>query len=63
MNEKAVTSLSDALLHNTTMKTLNLEGNRSITLAGWNAIFRLLRNPNFALEELDLRCNHIADEG
>jgi Ran GTPase-activating protein (RanGAP) involved in mRNA processing and transport len=63
MNEKAVTSLSDALLHNTTMKTLNLEGNRIITLAGWNAIFRLLRNPNFALEELHLRCNHITDEG
>ena len=34
MNDTAVTSLLDALLHNTPMKTLNLEGNRSITLAG-----------------------------
>ena len=62
VNDTVILSLSNALLHKFTLKTLDLSDNRSITIAGWNVLFQLLQGSNSALENLNLSCNSITDE-
>ena len=63
VNDTVILSLSNALLNKTTLKTLDLSDNWSITTVGWNVLFQLLQGSNSALENLNLSCNSITDEG
>ena len=63
VNDTVILSLSNALLNKTTLKTLDLSDNGSITIVGWNVLFQLLQGSNSALENLNLSCNSITDEG
>jgi hypothetical protein len=61
--DSTVKSLSTALLHNTTLKSLNLSNNMKITPTGWVAFSNVLRDRNTVLETLDLRHNDIGNVG
>ena len=61
LNDASMQSLSNALLHNTTLKWLSLCSNRAITNAGWVALSTSLRG--IMLEKLDMSDNSIGDIG
>jgi hypothetical protein len=61
LNDATLQSLSNALLHNTTLKSLNLGSNRAITNAGWVALSTSLRG--IMLEKLSMSDNSIGDIG
>jgi Ran GTPase-activating protein (RanGAP) involved in mRNA processing and transport len=61
LNDATLQSLSNALLHNTTLKSLNLGSNRAITNAGWVALSIPLQG--IMLEMLDISENSIGDIG
>jgi len=61
LNDATVQSLSNALLHNTFLKSLSLCSNRAITNAGWVALSTSLRG--IMLEKLDMSDNSIGDIG
>jgi hypothetical protein len=63
VNDTVILSLSNSLLNNTTVKTLDLSENGSVTIAGWNVLFRRLRDSDSALVNLNLSFNSITDEG
>lgn len=63
LDDDAVTFLADALTKNTTLKALNLASNHCVKPSGWRAFFACLKNPNSAIEELDISLNNISDEG
>jgi hypothetical protein len=56
-----VLSLSNALLHNTTLKSLNLSSNWEITNSGWTALSISLRE--MMLEKISIRSNFIDNIG
>lgn len=55
--------LTDALAGNSVLTELNLSFNCSITQKGWQTFAKCLRNPDSALEVLDLSSTNITDEG
>jgi len=55
--------LCDGLLGNSTMKKIDLGGNKKITSVGWRALLPVLQHPNCKLVELNLCHNEINDEG
>ena len=59
-----VTYLSNALALNCTLKWLDFRGcnNRGVTVSGWRAFSAVFRNPNSALETVNLRSNSINDD-
>ena len=67
MSDEKVVVLSNALVKNNLLKELDLSGSNSsfmgdlITGAGCAAFFTVLRNPNSALEKLNLTSNLITD--
>ncbi|KAL9180797.1 hypothetical protein ACHAXT_011250 [Thalassiosira profunda] len=50
--DDAMLALSDALVGNSSLRTLDLSGNRGITAQGWRAFSQCLQHPESALEEL-----------
>jgi hypothetical protein len=63
VNHTVILSLSNPLLHNTTLKTLDLSNNGNIMIVGWNILFQLLRDSNSTLKSLNLSFNSMTDEG
>ncbi len=63
LNDTTVQSLSNALLHHTTLKSLDLFQNEGITAAEWVAFSNVLWVGNTALEKLDLNNSFIGDLG
>jgi hypothetical protein len=59
LNDATALSLSNALRHNSTLKSLNLCSNRAITSAGWVALSTSLRG--IMLEKLNMSNNSIGD--
>ncbi len=49
VNHAVILSLSNSLLHNTTLRTLDLNNNGNITIVGWNIFFWLLWDSNSTL--------------
>jgi hypothetical protein len=62
MFASGIADLTNALINNSCLLDLSLCCNADITQAGWVALSNVLRNPNSALEELDLTSNFINDE-
>jgi hypothetical protein len=56
-------AIACGLTKNTTLKSLDLCGNESISSAGWRTFFRTLRNSSSSLEKLSLNGNNLDDEG
>lgn len=54
IGDVGVSFLGDALAVNNKLQFIDLYGNRSITLKGWQAFSNCLRNPQSALKELGL---------
>lgn len=63
LTDATLQSLSNALLHNTTLKSLDLSGNERITPTGWVTFSNVLREHDTALETLDLQWNTIGNVG
>jgi hypothetical protein len=63
VNHTVILSLSNPLLHNTTLKTLDQSDNGNITIVGWNILFRLLWDSNSTLKSLNLSFNSMTYEG
>jgi Ran GTPase-activating protein (RanGAP) involved in mRNA processing and transport len=61
LNDATMLTLSNALLHNSTLKSLNLCSNRAITSAGWVALSTSLRG--IMIEKLHMSDNSIGDIG
>jgi Ran GTPase-activating protein (RanGAP) involved in mRNA processing and transport len=59
INDAAVIYLSNALVGNSTLKTLSL---RSNSITTWRAMFQFLRSPDSALEEFNLGRNRFNDD-
>ena len=55
-------TLERALINNSRLRELCLQGNSSVTPEGWKTLSRVLRNPNSSLEVLDLRNNRMNDK-
>jgi Ran GTPase-activating protein (RanGAP) involved in mRNA processing and transport len=55
-------TLERALINNSRLRELCLQGNSSVTPEGWKTLSRVLRNPNSSLEVLDLRNNRMSDK-
>jgi Ran GTPase-activating protein (RanGAP) involved in mRNA processing and transport len=63
ISDEGVISVGNLLTVNATVKHLNLSGSDLVTSEGWQQVARCLRNPNIALEELDIRsCSNIDGE-
>jgi Ran GTPase-activating protein (RanGAP) involved in mRNA processing and transport len=63
ISDEGVISVGNSLTVNATVKHLNLTGSDLVTSEGWQRFARCLRNPNIALEELDIRsCSNIDGE-
>jgi hypothetical protein len=63
ISDEGVISVGNLLTVNATVKHLNLTGSDLVTSEGWQRFARCLRNPNIALEELDIRsCSNIDGE-
>lgn len=62
VSDIGILSLSYALDGNTTIKSLDLSCNRSITSSGWRTFFDQMTNNTSALEVLSLVNNNIDDE-
>jgi hypothetical protein len=60
-NDDEIQCLSTALASNSRLRELQLSCNRDVTATGWEALATVLRNPNSALERLDLNSNKIDD--
>jgi Leucine-rich repeat (LRR) protein len=66
LNSNAITDevaavLTNALANNSKLRELDLGYNRDVTATGWVGFSTVLRNPNSALEILDLGGNRIND--
>jgi len=59
MDNEAVAPIQNALVKNCRLRELSLQNNSGITPKGWEAFSTVLRNPNSALEKLDIRNNSI----
>ena len=65
LNDSIVLTITNALLRNTILKTLDLSysiGGDGITIASWGSLFNLLQGSNSALENLNLSFNYITDK-
>jgi len=65
LNDSIVLTITNALLRNTILKTLDLSysiGGGGITIASWGSLFNLLQGSNSALENLNLSFNYITDK-
>ena len=60
-NNDIIQCLTTALTSNCRLRELQLGCNRDVTATGWEAVASVLRNPNSALERLDLNSNRIDD--
>ena len=61
ITDEVATALRNALANNSMLRELGLVSNRDVTATGWVGFSTVLRNPNSALEILDLRGNLIND--
>ena len=63
ITDEVATALRNALANNinSRLRELGLVSNRDVTAMGWVGFSTVLRNPNSALEILDLSDNHIND--
>ena len=59
--DEVVAALSNALANNSRLRELDLSYNSDVTATGWEAFSTVLRNPNTALEKVDMIGNHITD--
>ena len=62
IGDEGVTYLGDSLAVNKALKSLGMNLNDSITLEGWQAFSKCLRNPNSALEKIRLCGCDLDDE-
>nr|XP_022321734.1 glutamate-rich protein 3-like isoform X9 [Crassostrea virginica] len=62
IGDEGIEQISTLLEANTSLKTLNLNGNTRITASGWKRLGKALRK-NTSLETLTLDFNKIGDEG
>jgi Ran GTPase-activating protein (RanGAP) involved in mRNA processing and transport len=61
--DAGATEIADALANNSTLKKLDMQYNRQITSAGWVSFFNRLIHLSCSLEELNLNCNIINNQG
>ena len=61
INDAAIRSLANALVNNSKLKVLILNGNDLITNVGWETFVAVLESPNTSLEKLDLGDNDVDD--
>lgn len=62
INDDGMHSLASSVSRMDTLKYLELNENRSVTPAGWQALTGYFRSPSFALEELRLDKNNLNDD-
>ena len=62
LNDELVQTLTTALVHNSRLRELNISANWEITPAGWQSFAPVLRNPNSALDKLDVSHNPLGDQ-
>jgi len=63
LDEESFSTICDALLGNTKMKSLCLKGNTQIATTGWRALSTVLQHPDCKLTNLDLGWTDINDVG
>eukprot|EP00571_Detonula_confervacea_P006377 CAMPEP_0172324414 /NCGR_PEP_ID=MMETSP1058-20130122/51331_1 /TAXON_ID=83371 /ORGANISM="Detonula confervacea, Strain CCMP 353" /LENGTH=594 /DNA_ID=CAMNT_0013040689 /DNA_START=8 /DNA_END=1792 /DNA_ORIENTATION=+ len=63
IDDEGATALGNSLANQSTLRTLNIGWNKSITSLGWREFASCLRNPNSSLEKLSIAGNNIDDEG
>ena len=61
LRDEDVTYLANSLANNCLLKRLNLQSNGMVTDLGWGALCTVFRNPNSALESVNLGHNSISD--
>ena len=59
INDEVSAALSIALTNNSRLRELDLSRNLYVTATGWVGFSVVLRNPNTALEKMDLSDNQI----
>ncbi len=59
ITNEGVAALTNVLVNNSRLRELDLKYNKNGTDMRWVAILSVVRNPNLALEILDLRDNSI----
>ena len=62
IDDEGIQLLTRLVSRMSTLKTLNLKENQSVTPTGWQALSGYFQNINFALESLDLSDNNIEDD-
>lgn len=67
--DEDMASLGESLANNCVVRSIDLSSNNNtsiedhtITSAGWGSLSSVLRNPNSAMEKIDLRFNNINDD-
>jgi hypothetical protein len=61
-DEFQVEGLTDSLVNNNVLRILDLSNNGDVPAGSWADFSAILRNPNSALQELDLSGNSINDD-
>jgi hypothetical protein len=61
ITDEVAAVLTNALANDSRLRELDLSCNPDVTATGWVGFSAVLRNPNSALEKLDLRGNRIND--
>ena len=62
ITDEVATALTIALANNSRLRKLDLSSNHDVTATGWVGFSVVLRNPNTALEILDLQDNDLNDQ-
>ena len=62
LDDEGLGTLCDALMGNSTLKKLDLSGNKKITSIGWRALSTVLQHPNCKLVGLNLHHTEIYEE-
>ena len=62
LNDETLGIVCDALLGNSAINTLHLDGNKDITSSGWRIVSYVLQHPNCNLIELDLNDTALDDK-
>lgn len=62
LQDEFINIIFDALVKNSTLKTLDLGGQNALTLTGWRRLSEFLTNPRCSIENLMLEDSNIDDE-
>ena len=63
LDDEGVIAIGESLAMNTTLKKLDMSHNNNVTSDGWIQFFHVLLQSKCSLEELNVSCNSIDDDG